>query len=122
MGKEEILNSLRDEAKLAKKNLGDVVAWANKKFVALDTGLASEKSTSTAGRVALKKSIDNEKKFANRALKDAVAAQARALMALKTETAKKIKKTNKKVSAYGDAITKHAKEVAATMAANQKTL
>lgn len=120
--KAEILNSLRDEEKLMKKNLGDVVAWSMKKFVALDTRLAEEKSTSSAGRNALKESIAKEKKLANRAVKDAVTAQARSLMALKTETAKAIKDTNTKTDAYGAAIVKHAKEVAATMAANEKTL
>lgn len=86
------------------------------------TRLATEKSTSSAGRIALKESIDKEKKIANRALKDAIAAQARSLMALKTETAKAIKKTNKKTDAYGAAIVKHAKEVAAAMEKNEKVL
>merc|ERR1719453_2357818 len=43
-------------------------------------------------------------------------------MALKAETQRKIKKTNKDVAAYGDQIVKHAKEVTATMKANVKTL
>merc|ERR1711988_2004913 len=56
------------------------------------------------------------------AISYAVAAQAKGLMALKAETQRKIKKTNKDVAAYGDQIVKHAKEVTATMRANVKTL
>merc|ERR1711871_42870 len=120
--KAEVLASLRDEEKLMKENVKAMVTWSNKKFLALDTQLEKEKSTSAAGRKALKDSIDAEKKLAERALADSVAAQARSLMALKIETEKKIKKTNTRVDAYGKRIEKHAKDVAATIAANTKAL
>jgi hypothetical protein len=120
--KGEILYALRSESELLKKQLGDAVKWANKKFVALDEQLASEKETSETARAALKGSIDSEKALAIEAIQDAVAAQASGLMALKTETETKIKKTNHNVGALGEAVTKHAKDVAATMAANTKTI
>merc|ERR1711998_493436 len=53
---------------------------------------------------------------------DAMANQARALLALKQETAKKIKKTNTNVAAYGDTVAKRAIAVNAQMAANSKAL
>merc|ERR1711998_440610 len=85
-------------------------------------GLAKEESTSAAGRAELKKSIDAEEKKAKDAIAYAVAAQAKGLLALKAETQSEIKKTNKNVAAYGEQISKHAKEVTATMKANVKTL
>jgi len=120
--KAEILYALRSEEELLKKQLGDTVKWSNKKFVALEATLAKEESTSGKGRDALKASIDLEKKQAIDAIQDAIAAQTRGLLALKTETAKKIKKTNKNVGAYGEQVVKHAAEVTKTMDANVKTL
>merc|ERR1711998_484491 len=55
-----------------------------------------------AARAALAGKIAADKKFAARALKDAVGGLTRSLLALKTETSKKIKKTNSKVGAYAD--------------------
>jgi hypothetical protein len=120
--KKEVLAGLRDEEELMKKNIKNVVLWANKEFRGLDERLEKEKTTSAAGRKVLKESIDKEKEIANRALADAVLAQAKALMALKIETQKKIKKTNGRVDAYGKRIEEHAKAVAAQMAANDKVL
>merc|ERR1719305_126707 len=120
--KQEILYSLRSESQLLKKQLADTVKWANKKFQALDENLEKEESTSSKGRAHLKETIDAEKATAVRAIKDAVLAQSRGLMALKTETETEIKKTNRDVAAYGEQIAKHSEEVAKTMAANVKTL
>jgi len=120
--KAEILYALRSEEKLLKQQLAETVKWANKKFVALDEDLAKEESTSGKGREALKSSIDAEKKHAINAIQDAIAAQTRGLLALKSETAKKIKKTNKDVGAYGEQISRHAAEVTKTMEANVKVL
>jgi len=99
-----------------------VVTWANKKFLGLHQRLAGANKKNAAARGALLSEINADKKLAQRALRDAVGAQARALLALKEETAKKIKKTNTRVDAYGRAVTKHAKEVAAQMKANVDAL
>merc|ERR1719392_51450 len=71
-----------------------------------------------AGRAAIARSIAASKKAAQRQLKDAVGTMNRSLLALKTETAKKIKKTNHKVTAYADALAKEAKDVDAASKAN----
>merc|ERR1712057_160494 len=75
-----------------------------------------------AGRAAIARSIASSKKAAQRQLKDAVGTMNRSLLALKTETAKKIKKTNHKVTAYADALKKEAKDVDAAMKANMASL
>jgi len=120
--KKEILLSLREEAVLLKEQLADAVKWANGEFVKLEEGLATEVKTSNEGNAALKGDIDANKATAVRAIRDAAAAQARALLALEVESQHKIKKTNTAVGAYGDAIVAHAKKVSETMTANIATL
>merc|ERR1711871_112731 len=99
----QVLASLRDETTLLKSQLETAIKDANAKMVALHEQLA-------------------EKAMAIEAVGNAVALQAQGLLALKTETAEKIKKTNTKVTAYGDAIIKHASDVKATMEANVAAL
>jgi hypothetical protein len=120
--KREILYSVRDAAAEAKANLATAVKMANKKMQALEDGLAKSKKESAAARGALKASIDSEKAKAERLIVDAVSTQNRALLALKTVTEKKIKKTNHAVNAYGERVVKHAKDVNAQIKANIKTL
>merc|ERR1711934_1331642 len=79
-------------------------------------------SKNAAGRAALARSIARNKKAAKRQLKDAVGTMNRSLLALKVETAKKIKKSNHKVTAYADALAKEAKDVDAAMKANMNAL
>merc|ERR1711871_484453 len=102
--REEIVTSLRSEAKILKDNLAKTVKWSNK------------------GRAALKAQIAEEKKVAENAISDAMAAQARGILALEQETEIAIKKTNTRVGAYGEAIEAQAKKVASIMKANAKTL
>jgi hypothetical protein len=120
--REEIVTSLRSEAKILKDNLAKTVKWSNQKLVDLEEKLASEEATSGEGRRALKKNIADEKKVAQNAITDAMAAQARGILALEQETEIKIAKTNVRVGAYGEAIEAQAKKVAAIMKANAKTL
>merc|ERR1711975_125907 len=94
----ELLYAVRSAAAEAKKNL-----------------VASVKVAKVAFAVA-------NAKEAQRQLKDAVGTMNRSLLALKTETAKKIKKTNHKVTAYADALAKEAKDVDAAMKANMASL
>merc|ERR1712057_86079 len=114
----QILYAVRSAAALAKRNLKKVVTWSNKKFLGLHKKLSSTSAKNAAARNELEAEIAHQKKQASRALRDAVGAQARALLALKEETAKGIKKTNTKVDAYGTAVVTHAREVAAQMKAN----
>merc|ERR1711881_355177 len=118
MGKRQILYAVRSAAALAKRNLKKVVTWSNKKFLGLHKKLSSTNAKNAAARGELEDEIKHQKKQASRALRDAVGAQARALLALKEETAKGIKKTNTRVDAYGTAVVSHAREVAAQMKAN----
>merc|ERR1711998_731154 len=118
----QVLASLRDESALLKTQLEDAIKLANKKMVALHEQLDAEVEASGEARQELKDEIDAEKALAVEAVENAVALQAQSLLALKTETAEKIKKTNTKVTAYGDAIISHANDVEATMEANVNTL
>jgi uncharacterized protein YejL (UPF0352 family) len=118
----QVLASLRDETTLLKSQLETAIKDANAKMVALHEQLDEEVATSGEARAALKDEIDAERALAIEAVGNAVALQAQGLLALKTETAEKIKKTNTKVTAYGDAIIKHAGDVKATMEANVAAL
>merc|ERR1712205_294897 len=118
----QILYAVRSAAALAKRNLKKVVTWANKRFLGLNKRLAATNKKNAAARAALGAEVAANKKQAARALRDAVGAQARALLSLKEETSKKIKKTNTRVDAYGRAVTRHAREVAAQMKSNVDAL
>jgi hypothetical protein len=118
----QILYAVRSAAALAKRNLKKVVTWANKRFLGLNKRLSATNKKNAAARAALASEVAANKKQAARALRDAVGAQARALLALKEETSKKIKKTNTRVDAYGRAVEKHAREVAAQMKSNVDAL
>jgi len=120
--KREILYSVRSAAADAKKNLADMVKWSNKQFNTLEKGFEKRAKSDKAARAGLKKKMDEEKEAAKRALIDAVANQNKALLALKTVTQKKLKKTNTAVNAYGERVAKHAKEVTKQMAANLNVL
>merc|ERR1711998_342103 len=88
------------------------------KFAAASNKEAAAAAKNAAARAALAGKIAADKKFAARALKDAVGGLTRSLLALKTETSKKIKKTNSKVGAYADRLAAQAKAVDAAMKAN----
>jgi len=120
--KEEIVGALRSEQKILKDSLATTVKWASKKLSDLEEKLATEETTSSEGRAALKASIAAEKKHATDAITDAMAAQTRAILTLKEETDKKIAKTNTDVAAYGKAVAKQAEESAKVMAANAATI
>merc|ERR1711959_99260 len=100
--KREILYAVRSAAALAKKQLKAVVTETNKNFVRINTKLSKSTKASASARAAIKAAAAHNQKQSRRAIMDAMANQARALLALKQETAKKIKKTNTNVAAYGD--------------------
>merc|ERR1712178_629213 len=113
--RKEIIYAVKSAAAEAKKNLKGAVQWANGRFAALNTLLASNSKKSKAARAKLGASIDKEQARATQVIKNAVAAQNRALLALKSETAKKIKKSNLKISSYAAQMAANAKAVAAQM-------
>merc|ERR1711871_234220 len=120
--KREILGAVRDAAKNTKENLATAVKNANVQFIALNKKFEAGEKESSEGRAALKKKIADEKELAERQIADAVKAQNKALLALKTLTQKKIEKTNQNVAAYGNAVKKNAKAVGDQMSANMAAL
>merc|ERR1719428_1258055 len=118
----ELLYAVRSAAAEAKKNLAAAVAMAKVAFAAANAKEAAAASKNAAGRAALARSIAASKKAAKRQLADAVGSMNRSLLALKVETSKKIRKTNKKVTAYADALAKEAKDVDAAMKANMAAM
>merc|ERR1712139_609379 len=120
--KRELLYAVRSAAAEAKKNLVAAVRVAKVGFAAANAKEAAAAKKNAAGRAAIARSIAASKKASQRSLKDAVGAMNRSLLALKTETAKKIKKTNHKVTAYAGALKKEAKDVDAAMKANMAAL
>merc|ERR1711988_1418011 len=118
----ELLYAVRSAAAEAKKNLVAAVKMAKVAFAVANAKEAHAARKNAAGRAAIARSIAASKKAAQRSLKDAVGTMNRSLLALKTETAKKIKKTNHKVTAYADALAKEAKDVDAAMKANMASL
>merc|ERR1711959_575734 len=120
--KVSIMYALNQAAAEAKKNLKMMVEWSMKKFMALEKQHAKNMKTGASGRAGLKASVAANHKFMKRAVQDAVLAQAKALMTLKSQTNMKIKKTNKDVTAAGRLMIKNANEVKAKMAANEGAL
>merc|ERR1711968_51086 len=120
--KGQVLHALRDATTIMKQDLENAVKWANKEIASLHENLDAEKAKGDEAREAFKTEIDAAKANAQTALENAVKNQADALMALRTETQESIKKTNKKVTAYADALMKHEEEVKAQMAANVEAI
>merc|ERR1719261_2196460 len=104
----ELLYAVRSAAAEAKKNLAAAVKVAKVAFSHANAQERKAASKNAAGRAALARSIARNKKSAKRQLSDAVSSMNRSLLALKVETAKKIKKSNHKVTAYADALAKSA--------------
>jgi hypothetical protein len=117
-----VMGALNSAAKEAKKNLKNMVQWSNKKFMKLEKAFAANQKAGSKGRAALKNRINKNHKAMKRGIKDAVLAQSKALMTLKMETNKKIKKANNDLSAQGKLMEKNAREVKAKMASNEKNL
>jgi len=120
--KREILGAVRDSAKEAKKNLAAAVKQANKRMFELNTSFERAQAEGVTARADIQASIKKEKAHAIRQIQYAVKNQNKALLALKTLTAKRIAKTNARVDAYGTAIKKHARAVGAQMKKNMLSL
>merc|ERR1719327_1992520 len=116
--RKEVLYAIKSAAAIAKANLKKKVAWAEAQFANLHKNLNAENKKGAAARAALGARVARDKKHIIDQLGDAVATQQRALLALKTETAKKIKKTNRNISAHADQMAKNARAVAAQMKAD----
>merc|ERR1711998_436279 len=120
--KKELLYAVRSMADEAKKNLDDATKVAQAAFVKVNAREAAAAEKSAAGRAAIAASIKLEAANAKQELGDAVATMQRSLLVLQTQTRKKIKKTNKRVTAYADALKKEASDVDALMKDQMKFL
>merc|ERR1712196_360342 len=113
--RKEVLYAIKSAAAVAKADLKKKVAWAEAQFANLHKNLNAENKKGAAARAALGARVARDKKHIIDQLGDAVATQQRALLALKTETAKK---TNRNISAHADQMAKNARAVAAQMKAD----
>merc|ERR1711881_181904 len=120
--KKEVLFAVKSAAKKAKANLKKSVRWANGRFAALNTVLARNNRKSAAARGRLNRQINREQRRASRAIRNAVASQNRALLALKSETNKKLKKANNKLTSHANQMARNARGVAAQMKSDVATL
>merc|ERR1711881_745111 len=116
------MGAVKAAAKKAKANLKKSVQWANGRFAALNTVLARNNRKSAASRARLNRQINREQRRASYAIRNAVAKQNRALLALKTETAKSLKKSNKNLSSHARQMDRNARAVAAQMKSDVATL
>merc|ERR1712096_92803 len=113
--RKEVLYAIKSAAAIAKANLKKKVAWAEAQFASLHKGLSAEEKKGGAARAAMGAQVARNKKHIIDQIGDAVATQQRALLSLKEETAKKIKKTNRNISAHAEQMAKNARIVAAQM-------
>merc|ERR1719446_1708642 len=112
-----MLYAIRSAAAVAKADLEAAVTDANSKFIAFAKKSAASHSASAAARGKIAAAAAANKKAMGRALRDAVATVARNQLALKEETAKAIKKSNKDVAAHAHQMEKNAKKTAAAIKA-----
>merc|ERR1719359_1714052 len=117
-----MLYAVRSAAAQAKKNLAAVVRMTKGKFSALEKAEAAAAKKSAGARAAIAAKLAASKKTATRALTDAVSGLNRAMIALKSETQGKIKKTNKSLDSYAKRMSKNAAAVDAAMKANVNAL
>merc|ERR1712147_155828 len=115
--RKEMLYAIRSAAAVAKADLEAAVTDANSKFIAFAKKSAASHSASAAARGKIAAAAAANKKAMGRALRDAVATVARNQLALKEETAKAIKKSNKDVAAHAHQMEKNAKKTAAAIKA-----
>jgi hypothetical protein len=120
--KKELLFAIRDMADEAKKNLDSAVAVMTGEFARANAEEAKAYKASAADRAKIAETIKVNAGIAEKEVSDAVATMTKSLSALKYETEKKIKKTNKRITAYADAITKEAEEVDGLMKAQMTKL
>merc|ERR1711970_458304 len=115
--KKEMLYAIRSAADVARKDLRISIREGIKKMAAFSAKSAASHASSALARKALASRIASNAKSVSRMIRDAVATDARARLALKAETAKAIKKTNMRVDAYAARMRKQAKAARAEIKA-----
>jgi hypothetical protein len=122
MMKKELLYAVRAMAKEAKTNLDSAVKVATAKFASVNEVEAKAAKKSAKEREEIGANIAIAKENAEAELNSAVQTMQRSLVALKLETEEKIKKTNKRVDAYAEALKKESKDVSGMMKAQMEEL
>merc|ERR1712216_823405 len=107
--KKEMLYAIRSAADIAKRDLKIAIRDGINKMKAFQKKASASHAKSALARKALAGRIARNAKSVSRMIRDAVATDARARLALKAETAKAIKKTNMGVDAYANQMRKNAK-------------
>merc|ERR1711959_444260 len=120
--RKEMMMAVKTAAQEAKKNLSAAYKKSRKMFAAANRKEAAAAKKSAAARAKLAKNIAAQQKAAQRQLNDAVGTMSRSLSALKVETRKKIKKTNKSITAYANQLVKEQKAVNSLMSSQMKVL
>merc|ERR1712164_204064 len=115
--KKEMLYAIRSAASVARQDLRIAIRESIKKMAAFSAKSAASHAKSALARKALKARIARNAKSVSHMIRDAVATDARARLALKAETAKAIKKTNMRVDAYAARMRKQAKKARAEIKA-----
>merc|ERR1711998_642790 len=115
--KKEMLYAIRSAAAVAKQDLVIAIREGIKKMNAFNKKSAKSHAKSALARKALKARIAANAKSVSHMIRDAVATDARARLALQAETAKSIKKTNTRVDAYAAQMVKQAKAARAQIKA-----
>merc|ERR1712036_59196 len=108
--KKEMLYAIRSAADVAKKDLAIAIRDGVNKMKSFQKRAAASHASSALARKALASRIASNAKAVSRMIRDAVATDARARLALKEETAKAIKKTNTRVDAYANQMRAQAKK------------
>merc|ERR1711998_165398 len=115
--KKEMLYAIRSAAAVAKQDLVIAIREGIKKMNAFNKKSAKSHAKSALARKALKARIAANAKSVSHMIRDAVATDARARLALQAETAKSIKKTNLRVDAHAAQMVKQAKAARAQIKA-----
>merc|ERR1711881_265159 len=118
--KKEMMYAIRSAASVAKKDLRLAIAAGKRKMLAFMRKSARSRARSALARRALMVKLNRNKRSVARMISGAVATQTRAQLALRAETAKKIKKTNMRVTAYAARMAANAKATAAKLKAERK--
>merc|ERR1712072_1395625 len=120
--RKEMLFAVRSAAADAKNNLAASVRVAKAVFSKVARNEAAAARRNAAARASIARKLRSSTKAAKRSLRDAVSGLNRSMLALKSETAKKIKKTNRGIDAYASKMARNARAVQAAMKANVASL
>jgi len=113
--KKELLYAVREMADEAKKNLDAATDKATQVFAHTNAKEKEAAEAAATDRAAIEEQIKLAQENSKTEIRAAVATMHKALLALKSETSKKIENTNNRVDAYAAAVKKESEEVSQLM-------